>query len=108
MNTELLAKFIGTHLAELFTHRNLIAATILSAMNYDITRKHLLIIEFEKSGYETQGGSSDDVRPNKRMNKNFPSLDIEHVTKEQILHYRMVGLSVEEEKRVIDRQRNLK
>lgn len=43
-----------------------------------------------------------------KMNKNFPPLDIEHATKEQILHYRMVGLSVEDEKRALARARELK
>lgn len=37
------------------------------------------------------------------LNKKFPPLDIENATEKEILRYRMLGLSSDEERRVIKR-----
>lgn len=42
-----------------------------------------------------------------KMNKNFPPLDIAHMTVDELLHLRMVGLSNEEEKEAIARAKEL-
>lgn len=42
-----------------------------------------------------------------KMNKNFPPLDIAHATAEEILHLRMVGLSIEDEKKALARANEL-
>lgn len=42
-----------------------------------------------------------------KMNKNFPPLDISHATAEEILHLRMVGLSIEDEKKALARAKEL-
>ena len=40
------------------------------------------------------------------LDQNFPPLDIAHATEEDLLRYRMVGLSDEEEKRPLRGPRN--
>ena len=41
------------------------------------------------------------------LDKNFPPLDLAHATKEDLLRYRMVGLSEEDEKKAIARAKEL-
>jgi len=42
-----------------------------------------------------------------QLDKNFPPLDIAHMTAEELLHLRMVGLSPEDEKKAIARAKEL-
>ncbi|MFD1455257.1 hypothetical protein ACFQ44_06105 [Levilactobacillus lanxiensis] len=42
-----------------------------------------------------------------KLGQNFPPLDIAHATKEDLLRYRMVGLSDEEKKKTIARAKEL-
>jgi len=42
-----------------------------------------------------------------KLDQNFPPLDLAHATKEELLHYRMVGLSEEDEKKAIARAKEL-